>query len=108
MTDRINTSPEAVERLAQTFEAEAQHFNRQANIDAANMIAATLRALLAERDELRGLLVTHEICADKMKADAARMREALREIVDAYEINVVGHAEINIARAALGGTGHDA
>jgi hypothetical protein len=40
--------------------------------------AETMRALLTERDELRGLLVTHEICIDKVKAerDAAKLLAA--------------------------------
>jgi flagellar biosynthesis/type III secretory pathway protein FliH len=45
-----DTSREAVERVASTLEAEAQHFNSNRETEAANRMAALLRALLAERD----------------------------------------------------------
>ena len=77
----VDTSREAVERMAQTLEAEAQHFSSQKAIDGANNIAATLRALLAE-------------------GEAARMREALRKIAESEPWS--GRAPLaSIGRAAL-------
>lgn len=76
----------------------------------------------AEREELRGLLVTHEICAEKMKAERDRMRDALQDALtvmvefgdlDGFrnltnaELGALLIATVAKSRAALGGTGHE-
>jgi hypothetical protein len=72
----IDTSKEAVERLALSLQIAAQPIT-----------AATLRALLDERDAARALLESAEQAAadaeidlTAARAEAARLREALEEI----------------------------
>ena len=78
MTDHIDTSPEAVERLAQ--------FAESANPPDASECAAHLRALSTERDYLTA----------ENAAMVAILKEAERMCIEGYPVSA-----FNVARAAL-------
>lgn len=83
MTD-VDTSAGEVERLAGALENEAAHMNHQVNIDAMNLLAATLRALARERDAL-----------------AAKCAAWQAEVIEATETAAAAVRERDEARAAL-------
>jgi uncharacterized coiled-coil DUF342 family protein len=101
-----DTSREAVEWLANALEAEAAHMNRQVNIDAMNIIAATLRALLAERDAAKALADQWCDQAQKMaaerdaaRAEVARLRQVVRKKQD-HQVALM--SEVFACHEALG------
>jgi hypothetical protein len=82
----VNTSPEAVERLAHFHSLSVDRYcaNEESGLKAcAHMTAATLRALLAERDALRAqasdILAENDalrFTLNNVKADVTRLRRS--------------------------------
>lgn len=114
----VDTRDEAVERVRATlrdwYAATANEHADAVDLHAANHMLA---ALLAERDAARQSARAFEVEAEKAwsaakerREEAARLREALREIAWAKDDGRPGpdlRSSIHIARTALGGTGHD-
>jgi hypothetical protein len=101
MTDTTDTSAEAVERLIAGATSEAWE------VDA----AATLRALLAERDEAQAEANAGrqaEQDADRERDEAMAERDRLREVLEDIAKGVANGPRCHaIARAALKETGHE-
>ena len=101
-----DTSAEAVERLAYYLDFDAPH---KQHIEALG--AATLRALLAERDAVKVGLESAAKALEhnhdewlKMRAERDRLREALRIAIAAMEMEGLRTMDL---RAALKGNHND-
>jgi hypothetical protein len=128
MMTNTDTSAEAVERLAADAEARADMYSVQHGIGARNAreTAATLRALLAERDEAQRNARAWQSAAhtagqyreqersrvEKAEAERDRLREALGDIEritmsQCFDATSMAKRMREIARAALKETGHE-
>lgn len=92
MSDAVDTSAEAVERMAAWLTTNPASNDVAPDVE----IAATLRALLAERDEnkkaaavWRGRTQRAEAERDAAQTKAKRLQEALRELVDAFSCEII-------------------
>lgn len=96
-------TPEAVEAMADVFDNVRLQGLEDLCLDAAAMLRRLHKRTVnaeRERDELQGLLVTHEICADRIKATARA--DALREAIKACcSVNTQNMREEDGANAAL-------
>jgi septal ring factor EnvC (AmiA/AmiB activator) len=77
-------------------------------------LKARIEALTAERDELKvqneyqeKMIRQADVCDDRWKASAERLRDALDRVVEEYDLQMYGPAisSIDVARAALTGKG---